>query len=129
MTCKTYNGFSPAQRRAGHIALNKALAAGIVPSPSDCSVCGAQPEKPLGWHSEDYRTPFGAYAVCWRCHHAIHIRFRRPAYWKNHVSKLDPDGWFQALSLDPETLTRPFDETYPNGLTAAGGVLKPLPIY
>jgi hypothetical protein len=57
------------------------------------------PDKRLGWHSEDYRSPFGAYPVCWRCHHAIHIRFRRPAYWQTHVSRLDPAGWKKRYRL------------------------------
>lgn len=103
-----YNGFSPRERRAWN---------GVGrPVPQRCSVCGCGPERRLAYHAEDYRTPDSVYAICARCHHAIHIRFRRPDHWRRTTAALDPAGWFQSLSVDPEALHRPFDETYPEGL-------------
>ncbi|MGN6270269.1 MAG: hypothetical protein ACTHM0_10305 [Sphingomonas sp.] len=96
--------------------LKAALADGIVPPAYVCSVCGVTAGKPLGRHSEDYRRPLDAYPVCTRCHYAIHIRFRRPDYWRRYIARLDPEGWFNRLSVDPHCVTRPFDDTYPRGL-------------
>ena len=65
-----YNGFSPAERGTW---------SGLVrPLPRHCSMCGCgPPDKPVAWHAEDYRRADSVYAVCRRCHYALHIRFRR----------------------------------------------------
>ena len=76
------------------------------------------------WHSEHYRQPLKLYSVCRRCHYAIHIRFARPAYWATLIATLDPDGWFQRLQLDRDTLTRPFDLSYPHGVDGRVFVLN-----
>lgn len=96
--------------------LKAALADGTVPPAYVCSVCGVTAGKPLGRHSEDYRRPLDAYPVCTRCHYAIHIRFRRPAYWRRYVGALPVDGWFRRLAIDADSLHRNFDLTYPTGL-------------
>lgn len=111
-----YNGFSPADRDGTLAIVRAAVADGRVPSPAQCSVCGERPTKPLGWHSEDYRTPLAARPICGRCHYAVHIRFRRPDYWQAYIAALAPGSWFHRLSVDPAALERPFDETYPHGL-------------
>lgn len=111
-----YNGFSPKERSASARLARKLRELHQPPPPDECSVCGRSAPVPLGWHGEDYRDPLGEYAVCWRCHHAIHIRFKRPQYWCAYIEKVPPDCWVNLLSVDPDTLTRPFDETYPAGL-------------
>ena len=113
-----YNGFFTPERRATAVAMKRAAARGDLPSANSCCMC--REDRPrYEWHSEDYRTPFKLYSLCRRCHYAVHIRFSKPAYWLALVRTLDPDGWFQALRLDPETLTRPFDLSYPLGLEGA----------
>lgn len=117
---RPYNGFSPAERVRKSRAVKAAIEAGeIVPSRT-CSVCARTFPHAIGRHSEDYADMSAFYAVCRRCHYAIHIRFRRPDFWKGYIAALDPTGWFQQLSLDPATLTRPFKETYPNGVAVYG---------
>lgn len=76
------------------------------------------------WHSEVYRQPLKLYSICRRCHYAIHIRFARLAYWVTLLGTLDPDGWFQRLRLDRETLMRPFDVSYPEGVSGEGMILE-----
>ena len=110
-----YNGFGPKERKGALAAIRAAIADGFVPSPTSCSVCGVCPDYTLGFHGEDYRRPLAAYAICRGCHVRVHARFRNPDRWREHISCLDPSGWFQSLSVDPRSLTRPFDETYPGG--------------
>jgi hypothetical protein len=107
-----YNGFSPADRNGTLAIVRAALADGRLPAPTRCSVCGDQPAKPLQWHSEDYRKPLDARPICRGCHIRIHARFRHPDRWREYISGLDPAGWYQNLSVDPRSLTRPFDETH-----------------
>ena len=104
-----YNGFSPRERRVwNHLVRPVAL---------HCSICGCGPEKPVGWHGEDYRRADS----CRACHNAIHMRFRRPDHWQRLVRQHEhPGAWFTLLSIDPASLTRPFDETYPEGLPEPG---------
>lgn len=69
-----YNGFSPRERRAWN-GLGR-------PIPRRCSMCGCGPERSLAYHAEDYRCPDSVYAICRRCHYAIHMRFLRPDHWQ-----------------------------------------------
>lgn len=108
MSGNYYNGFSPKERGAWKAPLRHLSTC--------CSVCGRGPGCSLVWHAEDYRTHDSSFTVCKRCHYAIHIRFRRPDYWRGYISRLDPAGWFQNLSVDPQSLLRPFDQTYPRKL-------------
>jgi hypothetical protein len=108
-----YNGFSPRERRAW---------TGLVrPTPHRCAICACGPqERPLAYHGEDYRRADGVYPICRPCHHAIHMRFRRPDHWQRLVRRHEyPGAWFALLSIDPASLWRPFDETYPQGLPSA----------
>ena len=111
-----YNGFGPKKRTGVLAALEVAMATGAIAGPTHCSACGNRPSKPLDWHSEDYRRPLDAFPICTRCHYALHIRFHRPAYWQRYISGLDPVVWCQYPTVDPSSLRRPFDETYPEGL-------------
>lgn len=101
MSGNWYNGFSPSQRRAGMKALNVALEDGRIARPTRCSMCGVRAPVPIAFHNERYDQPLTAYPVCGKCHYAIHIRFRRPAYWAKYLAKLEPRGWWTDLDLDP----------------------------
>lgn len=111
-----YNGFSPAERSGTLAIIRAAIADGSLATPSACSVCQQSSEKPLGWHSEDYRHPLDALPICRGCHVRVHARFQHPNSWRAFIRPLDASAWFQNLSVDPQSLTRPFDETYPGGL-------------
>lgn len=108
-----YNGFSPKEREGALAAIRTAIADGRVSPPTSCSVCGRSPDYPLGFHGEDYRVPLAAYPICRGCHVRVHARFRHPERWREYISRFDRDGWFQHLSLDPASLKRPYDQTYP----------------
>lgn len=127
--CKGYyNGFGPNERKGALASVRAAIAAGTVPMPTRCSVCGVCPDYDLGFHGEDYRRPLAAYPICRGCHVRLHARFRHPDRWRDYISRFDPDGWFQRLSLDPRSLRQPYDQTYPELLKfcQAGGLDKGL---
>lgn len=109
-----YNGWSPAQRNGANAAIRAAIVRGDLTVPDKCSVCQRVPNRPLQWHSERYDVP-DAYPICRSCHIRVHARFRHPDNWNAFIKSLDPAGWVQSLTVDPYSLTRPFDETYPGG--------------
>lgn len=113
MTKGWYNGFGPKERSGTLATIRAAIAEGSISPPSSCSVCLRSPASLLGWHSEDYRRPLDAFPVCKSCHIRIHARFRHPERWRAFISGLDPAGWFQRLTVDPASIQRPYDETYP----------------
>lgn len=115
MTLKSYNGFTPAERRTGGRAVSKALADGRLSYADACSVCARTLTAPHQFHSETYHEPLSAYPVCRRCHYAIHIRFRRPQYWQRFLGELSPEAWVHQVTVDPASLTQPFCDTYPSG--------------
>ena len=117
MTTGFYNGFGPKDRAGALATIRAAVADGSIPAPSACSVCQSCPAAPLGWHGEDYRRPLEAFPICRGCHFRVHARFRYPERWKAFIRDLDPAGWFQKLTLDPSSLMRCYDETYPQVLT------------
>ena len=111
-----YNGFSPKERLAIIPLIDAAVAAGDLPAPSACAICGTASGK-IGWHTEDYRKPLSSIPICGPCHSAIHLRFWRKQMLLPSTRPLGSAMPFlQALSLDPDTMERPFDETYPEGL-------------
>jgi hypothetical protein len=73
-------------------------------------------------HDEDYSRPLAAYAVCRRCHRMLHQRFDEPEPWLAFVAEHGQGrgAWFEQLSMDPDSRSRPFGETYPAGLPSAG---------
>lgn len=113
---RPYNGFSPAERSLALPAIRQAMAAGIIKPSYRCSVCERTFGRPVGQHSEDYRTPLAFYPICRKCHYAVHMRFWRSDYWDGYIALLSPHGWFRQLRLDKGTLYRPFDQSYPDGL-------------
>ena len=74
-----YNGFTPEERgkAAAWLYANVAIVDRC------CDGCGNPKARR---HSEDYSYPYGphvgAYSLCQRCHHAVHIRHRNPANWE-----------------------------------------------
>lgn len=88
---KTYNGFDHGQRMKGYRWLQGEYAAGRRQRPLRCDACG-QTDGPVEAHSEDYSEPFGdhigRHGLCYRCHMAIHNRFKHPEAWaiyKRHI--------------------------------------------
>lgn len=82
-----YNGFSPAQRNKAQAWLNKQWSIGSFARPMSCCAC-TQDKGIIDAHAEDYSEPFAQgktdqYHLCFRCHMAVHCRFRNPdAYVK-----------------------------------------------
>ena len=81
----SYNGFDHNQRMRALYWLRKEYAAGRRHPPTLCDACG-QTEGVLEAHSEDYSAPYGdhigRFGLCYRCHMAIHCRYRHPGAWK-----------------------------------------------
>ncbi len=92
---KPYNGFSPQARRAALAWLKREYAAGRRVPPTECDACG-QREGVIDAHSEDYSAPFGdhigRYALCYRCHMAVHCRFGTGARQWEAYSQLIAEG-------------------------------------
>ena len=113
-----YNGWSAKERCASIPIQKKAVADGAIPAPAICSICGS--DRSVGFHDEDYTRPLAAFHVCRSCHLTLHKRFSQPEPWlalvKRHATG---SGWFERLSLDPGSRTRPYAETYPEVLTQA----------
>jgi ribosomal protein L40E len=114
-----YNGFSPEARRATLPIQKQAIAEGTLAKPEVCSVCGFRngdapwPENSVWLHDEDYRRPLDAHPICRRCHGVLHRRFVTPEPWLDLVARHGGRGaWFEALSLDPVSQHRPYDDTY-----------------
>ena len=81
-------------------------------------------------HLEDYREPMSIYPCCKPCHAALHARFDDPERWRRVVYTHGGSApWILALSLDPNSQWRPFDEIYECGLPGPDLKLRsPLPI-
>lgn len=119
----SYNGFSEDERKATNPVQNQAFRDGRLQRPTTCSICGfTDPNDPKGRgyiyaHLEDYRKPLDILPCCKRCHAALHARFREPERWLALLEQYgQPGKWFTRLSMEQESQTRPFDETYPDGL-------------
>lgn len=126
MSIGWYNGWDPDERLATLPVQRAAIKSGALPRPSSCSICGSRQNVWL--HDERYDRPLEAYAVCRRCHGALHRRFDDPVPWQTLVAQHSRGGtaWFELLSLDPTCLRRPFSETYPNGLPTSSLRMKAL---
>lgn len=119
-----YNGFSMSERRATSPLLRAARAAGMLGVPSVCSICGivqstVAPIR-LEWHVEDYREHLNLYAICHSCHRSLHARFEQPRRWARLIARHPDVSWVQKLTMDPASRGRPFDDTYPEGLSYEG---------
>jgi hypothetical protein len=117
-----YNGWSPDERLATVPIQKAAIASGALPRPRICSICRAHwsRENPVWLHDENYADPLAAYPICRRCHRTLHQRFDYPEPWRALVEQHGNNThWFEQLSMDPASQRRPFDETYPDGLSAS----------
>jgi hypothetical protein len=96
-----YNGFSPQLREASFAWLKAEIVAGRVPPPSACQACG-ETEGHLDYHTEDYSRPFGPriyqHQLCYRCHMALHARFRAPRLWAAYLDRLESGAIFRPLT-------------------------------
>lgn len=125
MTIGWYAGTSPADRLLSLSLLREALKSGIIPQPRRCSICGFEnTDDPSGrnycqFHDESYVLGEG-YPICRSCHGHLHRRWDRPRPWLRLITEYgDGTRWFELISMDPASLTRPFHETYPVGLPPA----------
>lgn len=79
-----YQGWTGKQRVRALNWLNREYKAGRRVRPTVCDGCG-QTEGILEAHSEDYSEPFGDHiggmGLCYRCHMALHCRFKAPEAW------------------------------------------------
>jgi hypothetical protein len=118
-----YNGFDHAARKATVPIQNQAIRKGLLRRPDTCSICKfSVPEDLMGrgyifLHLEDYRRPLDILPCCKSCHAALHARFENPERWfRRRASFERVDAWFMALTMDPASQAKPFDEIYPKGL-------------
>ncbi len=107
-----YNGFTPAQRAKAFRWFKGEIEAGQRPAkPTRCEVCG-QLEGSLMWHSEDYSEPYGPHigehGLCFRCHMAIHCRFRNRAAWAAYREAIEQGRQFRPVAHFP-TFIEQFD--------------------
>jgi len=91
----SYNGFTAEQRNAAQRWLVQRWNSGTLPRPKECCACG-QTKGIIHQHAEDYSQPFGEnltkYPLCYRCHMALHMRFRLPRGWEYYLATLRT-GW------------------------------------
>ena len=96
----SYNGFGSQIRNKSFAWLKAEIAAGRVAPPSRCQACG-ETRGHLDYHSESYARPFGphiyAYQLCFRCHMALHGRFRFPARWLRYIEQLEAGAIYEPL--------------------------------
>lgn len=118
-----YNGWSWQERCAVTPIQNAAIRSGRLVRPRTCCICGDdRHDRPQGrdyrfLHLEDYRQPFAIYPLCKADHASVHARFRDPERWQRVLRRYGrPGSWIMALSLDPTSQWRHFDEIYPRGL-------------
>lgn len=94
-----YNGFSPAQRMKAYNWLKTQWAEGTRITRGSCDACG-QDEGIIEAHSEDYSEPYGdhigKYTLCFRCHMAVHCRFRSAGMFTRYCDSIS-----QGLVFEP----------------------------
>lgn len=128
---KAYNGFPPEQRNKAQAWLNSQWKAGLLARPTCCHACG-QTEGRIDAHAEDYSEPFAAgktdqYHLCYRCHMAVHCRFRNNEAWqtyKDHVreGRIYEPIWnnfplFTRQTLNEKGQNAPYRQGAPRPLT------------
>ena len=100
MSLSYYNGFSPKLRDQSWVWLKSKMASGEIPPPGPCQECG-EARGHLDYHTEDYSRPFGphiyAYRLCFRCHMALHARFRNPSIWRQYIDRLEAGAVYEPL--------------------------------
>lgn len=74
-----YNGATLHHRGLATPVQAAAFAMGRPPKPTECGWCGSQDF--VVAHTEDYDHPLAYLALCYPCHHALHLRYRDPEWW------------------------------------------------
>lgn len=99
---KTYNGFSSDERIRGWQVERWFVDNGWLDRPVRCSITGAT--KNVGFHDEDYYTPWEPIQIGRGVHMALHQRFSRPAWWNRILREntVTGDEWFCSLSTDAD---------------------------
>jgi len=118
-----YNGWTWKERMAVVPIQQAALRRGEIKPPSKCRICGFEPTanarrpRRMIMHTERYDCPLEYLPLCQSCHAALHARFRDPHRWFALLARCEggPE-WAKILTMDPDSATRPFDETYPPAL-------------
>ena len=87
----SYNGHSGEKRDRVQRWLNERFAAGDLPRPARCVVCG-QTRGALHAHHEDYDKPADFVALCITCHLLLHGRFRYRGVWDEYRARVAA-GW------------------------------------
>lgn len=104
-----YNGFSGEMRVLADRKIKVAIKLGLIPAPSQCSVCGTKEER-IDYHAEDYCRPLQVAPICMKCHMALHNRLRSSGFaesWNRRVRSFgDGTKWFEFInaSLPGNTL-------------------------
>lgn len=87
----SYNRFTPTQRMKAYEWLKQQYAAGTRQKPVKCDSC-TQTEGIIEPHSENYGAPYGdhigQYGLCYRCHMALHTRFKNLASFKRYAGNV-----------------------------------------
>lgn len=100
----TYNGFSSEQRSLGQWKINIAIALGLIPPATGCSVCG-RTSGAFQYHGEDYSRPLLVAPICKSCHGYLHRRFKSSncaETWRKMVKQYgDGTKWFDHLAASP----------------------------
>ncbi len=90
-----YNGFTGSQRMRALRWLQAEWSAGRRRRPTRCDVC-LQEHGAIEAHSEDYSEPYGdhigRWGLCYRCHMALHCRFRNVESFDKYSLYLSK-GW------------------------------------
>jgi len=99
-----YNGFPGELRVDADRKIKVAIELGLIPPPTECSVCGSRDGR-MDYHAEDYSRPLLVASICQKCHMALHNRLRSPGYAASWQKKIDAYGdgtkWFEYLSAEP----------------------------
>lgn len=117
MALAVYNGFTGEQRMAAHHWQLGEIAAGRLPSPTVCMVCG-QRGGALDMHLEDYDQPDRYFPLCLSCHLALHMRFHRRARFLHYRDQVKT-GW-RAPALPRRGGFGQFNRTIAGGLWPVG---------
>lgn len=91
----SYKQWSAQTREARFQKYKAARAAGDIPPPGPCEICGQT--KNTMHHAEDYGPTLEAYvaalhSLCGRCHAMLHVRFRFPGRWAAYKQQCRTEG-------------------------------------
>lgn len=103
MKLSPYNDYSGELRVLADRKIKIAIELELIPPAKECgcSVCGTT-EGRIDYHNEDYSHPLRTVAICYKCHLALHNRFRSPGFaasWEKRIKAYgDGTKWFERIS-------------------------------